>query len=124
MDFSKLRSTKATPPAGTGPAASGNSPLQPELKNARKDGEWHKFSGIGTQVVGTRKNKSDGKSVDIHEYQALCDEIKRAARQLDYGVNIRVEFTDDPKTVNVYFRCGDKRKYERRTNTPGESASK
>lgn len=115
MDFKALKSVKAAPPAGTGPASSGDSPLQGEVKDAYKDGDWHSFQGIGTEVVGTRKSRDGKRTSQVREFMTVTEELKRAARQLGYGINIRVDFQPGGKLADVYFRVGEKRKYEKRT---------
>ena len=114
MDYGKYNAVKAAPPAGAVAREVGESPLQGNVKEAFQDGEWRSYQGVPTDVVGTKKRRGDGGTVEIKEFQALSDELKRAARQLGLGINIRVTFSEDNKTADVYFRVSEKRKYEKR----------
>jgi len=124
MDFAKYKSVKAAPPADAGIRNTGPSPIMPMLKEAANDGEWHAFMGVGTEIVGQVSRKADGAKVDVKEYQELSGEIKKCARQLDKGLSIRVKFSDDGKTADVYYRLGDKRKYERQNDKADGKAAK
>lgn len=113
MDFKKYSAIVAEPPADAGRAASGDSPLQGAVQEALQDGSWRGFLKVPTTVVGKRKRRSDGKEVELHEFEVLCEELKRAARQLDLGLQLRVKKHEDGKSADVYFKAGEKRKYVR-----------
>lgn len=121
VDFKSLKSVIATPPAGAGRAASGESPLRDSIEVALKDGEWHGFLGVPNAVVGKKKSKKTGEEYDVTEWMTLVNELKRAGRQIDCGLEIRTAPNENGESTDVYFRAGEKRKYAPRTGKSEES---
>lgn len=123
MDFGKFKSIVAEPPAGAGRAASGKSPLQANVLESVKDGEWHGYMEVPTTIAGKKKRRGTNEEYEIREFEVLCDELKRAARQLEVGLQLRIAMSDDGKFANVYFLAGEKRKYEKRKEGDGNAES-
>jgi len=121
VDFSKYKAVKATPPADASTRANGPSPLLEVVKEGLKDSSWHGFMGVPTDLADSFVVQRNGEKRQLREHEVLKDEIRRAARQLDAGINTRVKMSDDGKTADVYFRAGAKRKYVRQQERTPES---
>lgn len=122
MDFSKYNVVVAEPPADAGRAASGDSPLKGAIEESLKGKKWRGFLGVPTAVVAERTRRGTTEKYSVREFQVLCEELKRAARQLDVGLQLRVKDYEDGEKVDVYFLAGEKRKYVQSANSNEKSA--
>jgi hypothetical protein len=111
-NFADYKSVKATPPPTTRASNVGPSPLQDSIKESLKDGEWHAFLGVPIQKVGEKKRRKTGEMIPVYEYEVLVNELNRAKRQLNIGLNVRVELKPDNKEANIFFLAGEKREYK------------
>lgn len=113
MDFTKLKAVKAEPPASAGRAAAGKSPLQAVIQLTIDEQGWRSYAGVPLTVVATKVKRKSGTRYDVREIDILVNELKRAARQMEVGLQVRVTENPEKGVGEVYFMGGEKRHYNR-----------
>lgn len=115
LNFAKYKVVKATPPPEVLTSAGEPSPLQERVREAYDGKEWVSFQNVPHVPVVDVPKRGKTPAHKISEAEALENELKRAARQLGYGVSIRrVNIDGKPDHQHVFFLVGERRKYRPR----------